>query len=44
MSNKTLNDLMMISENGPHINSVDFGEALKEWKRMKQRKIYSAYV
>ena len=25
MSNKTLNDLMMISEKGPHINSVDFG-------------------
>ena len=30
MSNKTLNDRMMISENGPHINSVDFEEALKE--------------
>jgi hypothetical protein len=35
----------MISQNGPNINSFDFfGEALKEWKHMKQRKIYSSYV
>jgi hypothetical protein len=42
---KTLNDHLVISQNGPNINSFDFfGEALKEWKHMKQRKIYSSYV
>ncbi|VDI25474.1 nuclear pore complex protein Nup188 [Mytilus galloprovincialis] len=40
MSNMVLNDLMMISENGPHIYNFDFDEALNEWKGMKARKVY----
>ncbi|XP_071154595.1 zinc finger protein 862-like [Mytilus edulis] len=40
MSNMVLKDLMMISENGPHIYNFDFDEALNEWKGMKARKVY----
>ena len=32
LNNKSLNDLMRISEDGPHIKEFDFQEALKNGK------------
>ena len=40
LNNKSLNDLMRISEDGPHIKEFDFQEALKKWKAEKLRRLY----
>ena len=40
LNNQTLNDLMRISEDGPHIKEFDFQSALKKWKAEKVRKLY----
>lgn len=40
LNNKSLNDLMRISEDGPHIKDFDFQTALKKWKAEKLRKLY----
>ncbi|XP_052225064.1 uncharacterized protein C17orf113-like [Dreissena polymorpha] len=39
MNNKTLDDLMTISEEGPSMNEFDFSRALTKWKAEKVRKL-----
>ncbi|XP_053377704.1 zinc finger protein 862-like [Mercenaria mercenaria] len=41
MNNKTLDNLMRISEEGPDIIKFDFSRALKKWKSEKKRKLYA---